>query len=260
MFRLAVAVSLLVSAVCAVAQNAPSSDPFAVSLAQKSVAALTGGTTISDVTLKANVTSILGSDYESGTGTFQAKGTGESRSDLNLSTSGTRTDVRNLVSGAPAGAWGKNGGTSTAYAGHNCWTDAAWFFPAFSSLTQMANPNFIFKYIGPERHGGVNSQHIQIYQLAAQGQPPSVQRLSKMDFYLDAASSLPLGINFDTHADDDMNLNIPVAINFANYQPVQGIQVPFHIQRMLNGGVVLDATVTSAGFNTGLSDSLFTIQ
>jgi hypothetical protein len=255
MHRLAVAVVLLLSPAVANAQN-PASDPQAITLAQQSIKALTGGATVTDVTLTANVTSILGSDYESGTGTFQAKGTGESRSDLSLSTSGTRTDVRNLVSG---GAWGKNGGTSTAYAGHNCWTDAAWFFPALSSLTQMANPNFIFKYIGTEPHGGVKSQHIQIYQLAAQGQPPSVQRLSTMDFYLDSASSLPLGIDFNTHADNDMNLDIPVSVNFANYQPVQGVQVPFHIQRMLNGGVVLDVTVTTAVINTGLANTLFTL-
>lgn len=258
MYRLAVVPVFFLATVVAVAQN-PASDPQAITLAQQSVAALTGGTAISDLTLKVNVISILGSDYESGTGTFQARGTGESRSDLNLSTSGPRTDVRNLVSGAPGGAWGKNGGSSTAYAGHNCWTDAVWFFPALSSLTQMASPNFIFKYIGQEQHGGINSQHIRIYHLAAKGQPPSAQRLSTMDFYLDAASSLPLGINFNTHADDDMNLNIPVAINFANYQAVHGVQVPFHIQRMLNGGVVLDATVTTAVINTGLADTLFTL-
>ena len=258
MFRLAVAVVLLLSPAVANAQN-PASDPQAITLAQQSIKALTGGATVTDVTLTANVTSILGSDYEGGTGTLQAKATGESRSDLNLSTSGTRTDVRNLVSGAPGGAWGKNGGTSTAYAGHNCWSDAAWFFPALSSLAQTANPNFSFKYIGPEQHGGANSQHIRIYHLATQGQPPSVQRLSTMDFYLDPVSSLPLGITFNTHPDGDMNLNIPVAINFANYQPVQGVQVPFHIQRMLNGGVVLDATVTTAVINTGLADTLFTL-
>ena len=109
--------------VVAVAQSLPSSDPVAVSLAQKSVAALTGGNTISDVTLSANVISTLGSDNETGTGTFWAKGTRESRVDLNLS--GTRSDVRSAANSIPAGAWAKNSGSPTAYAQHNCWTDAA---------------------------------------------------------------------------------------------------------------------------------------
>jgi hypothetical protein len=258
MHRLAVAV-LSFTALTASAQN-PASDPQAISLAQQSIAALTGGANISDVTLNANVTSVLGSDYETGTANLYAKGMSESRIDLTLATSGTRSDVRNLASGAPGGAWQKNGGASTAYAGHNCATDAVWFFPELSSLTQSANPTFVFKYIGTEQYNGVTSQHIQVYQIPGQNQPPSIQRLSAIDFWLNAGSSLPLGIRLKTHADDDMNLDIPVTVNFANYQPVQGVQVPFHVQRMLNGGVVLDAALTSAVFNTGLPESLFTLQ
>jgi hypothetical protein len=258
MHRLAVIALLLLSAACALAQvtqSTSSSDPLAVSLAQKSVAALTGGASVSDVTLSANVTSILGSDNESGTGTFTAKGLRESRMDLSLS-GGTRSEVRNIANGGPAGAWSRNGGASTAYAGHNTLTDAAWFFPVLSSLSQFANPNYIIKYIGQEQHGGVNTQHIQISQVPPAG-VPSVQRLSTTDIYLDAASLLPVAEAFKVHSDTDMNTDIPTEILFANYQSISGIQVPFHFQRMLNGGVILDVTVTSAVFNTGLQDSSF---
>lgn len=58
------------------AQSSPqvvASDSLAISLAQKSTLALTGGVQVSDATLNANVTSILGSDSETGTGTFQVK-------------------------------------------------------------------------------------------------------------------------------------------------------------------------------------------
>jgi hypothetical protein len=234
-----------------------SSDPQAVALAQQSVAVLTGGTTISDVTLNANVTSTLGSDNETGTATLKGKGPGESRVDLNLS-GGTRSDVRNVTSGSPAGAWEKNGNSSTAYAFHNCWTNASWFFPALSSLSQTANPSFIFKYIGQEQQGGFSMQHIQVYQVPAQG-PKSAARLSLMDFYLDSTSYLPLAIGFKVHPDNEMTTDIPVEIAFADYRAVGGIQVPFHFQRSFNGGVVLDVNVTSAVFNSGLPDSLFTL-
>ncbi len=49
------------------------SDPVAVSLAQKSIAALTGGLSIADVTLTANVVSTLGSANDPGTAMFEAK-------------------------------------------------------------------------------------------------------------------------------------------------------------------------------------------
>jgi hypothetical protein len=255
MFRLAVAVSLLICAVCAVGQNPPSSDPVAISLAQKSVAALTGGVAVSDVTLNGNVTSILGSDSETGTGTFRAKGTGESRADLNVS-SGARSDARSLTNGTPTGAWQRNGAASSAYAQHNCLTDAAWFFPALSSLTQTANPNFVFKYVGQEQHNGVNTQHIQVFQTGSS----QIQSLSTMDFYLDATSSLPLAVASDARADNDVNTRIPNEIRFAQYQTVSGIQVPFHLQRIFNNSLTLDVSVTSASIGTGLSDAVFTLQ
>jgi hypothetical protein len=211
---------------------------------------------VSDVTLNATVISTLGSDNETGSGTFQAKGTSESRVDLTLST--RRSDVRNFASGTPGGAWATNGVTSTPYAWHNCWTDAAWFFPALSSLIQTANPNFIFKYIGQEQHGGANTQHIQIFQIPAGLW--AVPQLSTMDFYLDAVSSFPVAVGFNVHPDNDMGTNIATEIDFSNYQSVNGILVPFHFQQIFNGGLILDVTVTSAVFNTNLPDSLFTLQ
>lgn len=256
MLRLGTVLFLISCSFLALAQTTPqatTSDALAISLAQKSIAALSGGALINDVTLNTSVISVLGTDNDTGTGTFQAKGNGESRIDLSLS-SGTQSDVRSIAGANPIGAWKRNGAPSTPYATHNCWTDSAWFFPALSSLTQTANLNFTFKYIGQEQHNGLNTQHVEVYQ---QGQ---FQSLTTMDLFLDPTSYLPLSIAFNQHPDDDMNKNIPVEILFANYQSVGGVQVPFHFQRMYNGLVVLDVTVTNVVFNAGLSDSVFTLQ
>jgi hypothetical protein len=247
---------------CGVAQtSSPAvSDPQAISLAQKSVTALTGGAPITDVTLNANVTSIIGSDNETGTGTFRAKGIAESRVDLSL-IKGSRSEVRDTAKGIPGGAWSTNGNASTAMALHNAWIDAAWFFPPLSSLSQTANPQFVFSYVGQEQHDGLPVQHIRSSQVPASGTTSSpIPSLSAMDFYLDPNSYLPLAIGFNQHADKNIGVTVPVEIRFANYQGVTGIQVPFHFQQLLNGSLILDATVTSAAFNTGLQDSTFTLQ
>jgi len=261
MRHLAVALLLSAVALCALAQTSQptaTSDAQAVSLAQHSLAALTGGAAISDVTLKANVTSILGSDNESGTGTFRAKGTSESRSDLALA-NGTLSQARSSQSNGPSGAWSKNGSTAVAEAPHNLLTDASWFFPALTCLSQYASSAYVFTYIGQEQHGGVNTQHLQVALVPPAG-VTSIQRLSTTDFYLDPISFLPLAVDFKVHPDNDANIDIPVEILFANYQIVNGIHVPFHIQRMLDGGVVLDVSVTNAALNTGIPDSAFTLQ
>lgn len=253
-YRLRMLSCLLLVSIGAVAQSGPSSDPLAVSLALKAVAAITGGNPITDLSLNTNVISIYGSDYETGTAMFRAKGLSQSRIDLNLS-GGTRTDVRN----ASGGAWQVGTGAVNTYAGHNCLTDSSWFFPGLSVVSQSANTKIILKYIGQGLHGSINTQHIQIFQILA-GDPAGIlQRLSTEDIYLDANSYLPVAVDFNVHPDNDLNTNISTEILFANYQAVSGIQIPFHFQRVINGSVVLDATVTNAAVNTGLSDTLFVL-
>lgn len=261
MYRFLLIYSVMLTALSALAQTPSAitaSDAQAVSLAQQATLALTGGNSVGDVTLNANVISIFGSDNETGTGTFSAKGSNESRVDLNLS-GGTRSDVRSAVNGLPTGAWAQNSAPSTAYAQHNCWTDAAWFFPALSSLGQTANPAYVFKYIGQEQHGGVAVQHIRVLQVVPRDTSGTFQRLSAMNFYLDLNTNLPDAIATTIHPDDNSGGNFAVEVRFANYQSINGVQVPLHFQQMFNGGVVLDATVTNTVFNTGLADSLFTL-
>jgi hypothetical protein len=251
-------------AICTLAQTVsqpvPTSDPQAVTLAQKSIAALTGGTPIADVTINANVTSLVGSDNETGTGTLRAKGIAESRIDLRL-TNGIRSEIRDTANGIPSGAWSTNGNASTAMALHNAWTDAAWFFPPLSSLSQIANPQFVFVYVGQEQHDGLPVQHIRSYQVPASSVTNApIPSLSTMNFYLDSSSYLPVAIGFTLHADNNVGVSVPIEIRFANYQRVTGAQVPFHFQQLMNGNLILDATVTSATINTGLLDSTFTLQ
>jgi hypothetical protein len=212
------------------------------------------------VTISANVTSLLGSDNETGTGTLRAKGIAESRIDLSLS-SGIRSEVRDVANGISSGAWSTNGTASTALALHNAWIDAVWFFPPLSSLSQTANPQFVFVYVGEEQHAGLPVQHIRSYQVPASAVTNApIPSLSTMDFYLDPISYLPLAIDFNLHADKNIGVSVPVEIRFANYQAVTGIKVPFHFQQLMNGSLVLDVTVIGATLNTGLTDSTFTLQ
>jgi len=248
------------SAVSQTASSAPFSDPRALSLAQKSISALTGGIPIRDVTLNATIISIWANKSQTGFGTFSAQGSRQSRVDRNLS-GVTRSDVRSLNNGTPAGAWSTNSSPASAYASHNCWTESAWFFPGLTSLAQFANPAFVFRYIGIEQHGGVAVQHIQVFQRDRQDKTRILQRLTTTDFYLDVNSLLPMALAFKQHSDTDVNTDLPIEIRFANYQqPAKGVSVPYHFQELSNGTVVEDVTVTSTALNTGLPANTFSLQ
>ena len=256
-FLTAVCFSALASSLL-LAQNPSTSDPQALTLAANSIAALTGGTTITDVTLTGNASWFAGSDAETGTATILAKGTSESKVSLSL-TSGAKTGIRNALPGFPQGKWVNPNGTTGTYAWHNCQTDAVWFFPALSSLANFSNSGFVFSYVGQESWNGLTAQHIRTYQVAASASTIALpgQALSTMDFYLDPVSFLPLAIDFNAHPDNDMNAAIRTEVRFANYQVVNGVRIPFHVQQLINGGLALDVVVTNATLNSGLTDSQF---
>lgn len=257
---LAVGALVVASALFSFAQTTHN-DPIAITLATQAISALTSGSSMQDVTLSGNVIRIIGSDRESGSATFYAKGAAESRVELDLS-GAQWVDVRTSANGIPGGQWSRGSKPPVTMAQHNAWTDAAWFFPALSSLAEISNPNYGFAYIGSEQRDGLSVEHLRVAQTYASGVKgfPQVPRLSAMDFYLDPTSKLPLFETFNIHPDQDAKIDIPEEIRFADYRLIDGVQVPFHIQKLINGGLALDITITNATVNSGLTDSLFSLQ
>jgi hypothetical protein len=256
------AISVLVLAISAVfpqtSTSPTTSNPQAVSLAAQALAALTGIVQISDVTLTGTATRTAGSDVETGTITLKALGTTNSRMDL-VESGGTRSEIRTAASGFPQGTWIGLDGTSHTMAGHNLMTDAVWFFPAFSIVSQAASTNVVATYVDAETRNGVSVQHLRF------AQPPSVTgdptglltSLTAEDVYLDASSLLPVAILFNTHPDNNAASNIAVEIDFSNYQASSGVEVAQRIQELLNNNLFLDITVQSVALNSGLTTATF---
>lgn len=241
---------------CVSAQNPPASDPQALSYAAQSIAALTHGIALSDVALSGDAIWVIGPDRDTATVTLIASGRTESRVDIQLA-GGSRIEVRSSLGGGPEGQWTNADGKHGLYASHNCWTDPVWFFPALSSIGNFADSASLFSYVGKETWNGLSAYHLRVYRSSKNFK--DLAQLSTMDFYLDPGSFLPLGISFKTHSDIDVRNDIATQILFADYRSVNGLQIPFRIQRHL-GGNVLDVTVTGVNFNSGISDSTFSIR
>src|SRR5215831_4689286 len=96
---------LLLTALTAVAQRvSQSSDPTATALASQALARLSGALTINDVTLNGTAVQSVGGRQLTGTAVLKAKGTRESRLDLNFGTV-LKTEIRADVNGISEGAW-----------------------------------------------------------------------------------------------------------------------------------------------------------
>jgi len=231
-------------------------NPQAVALATQALVALTGTTQVNDITLTGTAIRTAGSDVENGSVTLKALGSFYSRLDASLD-SGTRSEIRNLSSGVPQGYWLAPGNSFTGMATQNTITDAPWFFPALSILSQLGNPNLIVSYVGPETRVGVAVQHISFAFQVPSDSTGLFQRLSTEDLYLDPSTFLPVALTFNAHPDNDEGTNIAVEIDFSNYQVVSGVQTPFHVQKLMNGTLFLDLTIQSAVLNSGLTSSEF---
>ncbi len=262
---------------------AATSDPQAVALLQSALSALTGTASVSDVTLTGTAQRIVGSDDETGTASLEATSVGDSLMNLSFP-SGNRSEIRNhaglplpgsLPLGIPAaatqavqpiGAWSGPDGVLHGMANHNAMTDAAWFFPAATLTRILSSQSYVFSYVGPETLNGRSVTHVQVSQpLPASAKAPQrtatlMQHLSQMDLYLDPATLLPVGLAFNVHPDNNALIDIPIEILFSGYQTVNGVQVPFQVQRYLNSGLVLDLQFSSASLNSGLAAANFQIQ
>ena len=236
--------------------------PQATTLLAQSSSALSGTTTVSDVTLSGTVQSIAGSDDETGTVSLEAMAPGESRMDLTLSAS-IRSEIRTFdANGNLIGAWSGSDGIQHPISYHNMLTDSSWFFPALTVSRLVSNSAEIETYVGQETLNGQAVLHLSVSRppSVAVTSTPVIEHLSMMDFYLDPTTLLPVALMFTTHPDDNFLVDIPVQILFSDYQTINGVQIPFHVQKFLNNSLLLDLQIQTAVLNSGLSPSGFGVS
>ena len=224
-------------------QSAPSGAGWAM----QAMAALTGGNPVNSVSESGSVTLTVGSDQEQGTITLQS--TGIMTNQIAISTSaGNRSETRSWDGNRPSGQWTGLDGQPHSMKQFNCWTDAVWFFPALSLLSDYADPSLVFIDLGQLQYSGGSVEHIQVYRYLPnlpQEIQQQIQRWSTVDYYLDSQTALPVAMTFSTFGDHNLNFAVPVAIVFSQYQVVNGIQVPFQVTRLLNGSPLLQINITN---------------
>lgn len=240
--------------------TASTNDPQAALLINEAELALMGSTVFSDIQLNTSSAWSAGATQASGTTVLKSKGTGEARLDISAGQF-ARSEIRNDSSG-PNGQWLDAAGVRHPSAVHNCWQPAGWFSP--HALVQLLSAtDSVVSYLGSEMRGSITVDHLRAYRNYNSNSVKinsDIQLLSTFDVYLDSSTHLPIAVTFNTHPDNDYGRNVPVEVRFADYRSVNGVEVPFHIQRLLQGVLNLDLTVTSATVNSGLSDSDFALQ
>jgi hypothetical protein len=251
---------LLACGTLALGQQSPA-DANGREYVRRSLAALNSGAAVNDVTLSGTAAWTLGSKHEDGTVVMKVKGASNGRLDLNLGKE-SRSEVRYESSGQPAGHWIDGDGAAHALPLHNSLIPPAWFLPSAFLATANREDSSVM-WLGSEEHAGAANDHIRITRrLPAKDAATEelVRRLTTVDVYLDSTSHLPLMLSFNLHSATDAGLNIPAEVHFSDYRRVNGMLVPFHIQRFIQGTTNLEITLNDVTFNSGIPDSDFELR
>lgn len=236
----------------------------ALAVATRSLAALTGGQSITSVVLTGSAHWIAGSDDRSGPARIEVQAGAERpsvRMELDLD-GGTRIETAAASpDGEPLGQWSdaaqRISGKLTL---DDLWNEPAWIFPALSRLARAGAAGVTATLVGGEVRDGQSVEHLHLTWAPA-GQKPgitaAIRELGANDLYLDSATLLPAALDYSLHSEGKPD--IAVEIRYSDYRAIAGIEVPFHIQRYLQNGLNLDLVLTDAAINAPIAPTDFAI-
>ena len=231
----------------------PTNSQQASTLLAQSATALTGSTTITDVTLTGTVEWIAGSDDETGNVTYKGL-SGAYRLDMTFR-NGTRSEAVSQGQDAPTGTWTGLDGVSHPFVSQNLMTPPGWF-PVFMIGNLLSSSNSVLVYLGQETREGINLIHLQssrAFPDLSDGSAPATQRLTLADIYLDPTTLVPVSYVYTSHPDNNSYRDIPTEVRYSNYRPFGGGQIPFHVQKYMNNSLVLDLQFQSVTLNSGMT-------
>lgn len=203
---------------------------------------------VSNVQMTGTVTRTYGSDQETGTAILQAAANGQSRIELHL-TNGVLVETQSASTPYEGQCTVSSfDGVAKTAAPENCWRGTVWFLPQIVlqpgtgwadnavSATAVPTGTTVLHYFRKPA-GEMSPETAQV-----------IARLSQFDLTLDVNGNATV-LSFNAHPDDNSSIDIPTEIHFADYRVVNGASVPFHIQKFINGGLVLDIQVSDVQIN-----------
>lgn len=240
--------------VFASAQEAPAQGVNAGSLLNQLSTAFSGGKTVQRVQLSGSATWKAGGLEDSGTVSLTASADGSSEMQLFLASTGQRTETQ--AAGGPDATcqWaGADGHTHEIRSGA-CWRPVNWLLPTLSLQPSLLNANTGIVDLGSGAVGSnpIIYRHLQsqfVFPDLSKSTVADVMQRSTTDVGLDPVSLLPAALTYSVHPDNGAMMLISIEVRYSDYRVVGGAQIPFTIQRYVNGSLQLQISISSAQVN-----------
>jgi len=232
-------------------------DSQALSVLKQSVVAM-GAVVPGDSSATGTVTITAGSDSEQGNITIQTRGSSQTLEQVSTA-SGTKKAV--YSNGVANDTDHLATQSKTMYSAELAASSQGALFPLPLFSVILSSPESAYQYVGLESIEGTDCHHIRVWQtFASQADFAYLAPFSVRDIWINSATNLPAKMAYSLHAGTGAEPSTSVEISYSKFQQTGGIQYPFAIAKSLNGTPWLTITVSSVSFNTGLSDSTFSIQ
>jgi hypothetical protein len=232
--------------------SAPQRDPQAVALLQTSISVM--GVPPSDSTANGNVTIVAGSLTQQGAVTILTRGS-------------TETSIQFQMRDNPWTIVFANGqvnkieaSQTTVYSLELAASSQCLYFPLPLLYGFLNNTDYSIQYVGQEAIGSSTANHIIVQNTF--NSSPTYQFLSpftEADIWTDASSGLPIKIAMIRRDGGGSAPKIPISVVYSNYQTISGVRYPFTIQEYITDTLWATTTIQSVVFNTGLSDTTFSV-
>lgn len=246
---------LFASSLCSSsAQQASPPATNADNVLQQLTTAFSNGQIVRQVQLTGTATWHAGSLEDSGTVSLTASTDGSSQMQLVLGTTGAKSETQTGAGSDASCQWAGADGVAHQIASDNCWRPAVWFLPTLS-LQRSLLPDYLESAdlgMGTVGSGTASYRHLQS-QLVFTGLPAKmttdITHQSTTNLGLDPVSLLPAVLTYSVHPDSGAQVPITIEVRYSDYRATNGAQIPFHIQRYVNGSLQLDILVSSAQVN-----------
>jgi hypothetical protein len=217
-------------------------------------ASFSGGKVVQSVQLSGDATWHAGSLEDSGTVTLTASPDGSSRMQLFLGASGQRTETRTGTGTGTSCQWAGADGVVHAVDLGNCWRPTVWFLPSISFQPSLPTNSLGFADLGLEAVGSGTTPYRHLRgQLNTSGLPISLSsylaQQGSTDIGLDPLTLLPAVLAYSICPDSGAQNAIAIEVHYSDYRTIDGVQIPFLIQRYVNGSLQLEIRVNTAQIN-----------
>lgn len=217
--------------------------PQAVSIASRAVAAFSL-TPVRQIHLTGTAKAYAGSLEPSGTFDATLQSTGDVKMQLDIGEL-SRTDTVGAFAGLRHCQWTRQDGVVHDAALHNCMAALNWMIPTLDLQSRFTK---LKQDLTSDTDQGTAVRVLSLTQLPGDPSPEATAffRLSTTKLSLDQSTFLPVSLGFDIHPDNDVNTNITILVRYSDYRQVNGVSIPFHIQKYLDNGLNLDLQIESA--------------